>query len=102
MPNLCIFGDCFLIKYTDNQLLMLLKGSLIIANANGTYVALSKGCTHAGTTVSYRSASNDMYCSSHGSQFNVDGSVKTGPAASGLKVYKTTLSTDGNRLQITA
>lgn len=78
------------------------KDDIIIANANGTYVALSKVCTHQGTTVSYRSTSNDMYCSSHGSQFNVDGSVKTGPAASGLKVYKTTLSTDGNRLQITA
>jgi cytochrome b6-f complex iron-sulfur subunit len=78
------------------------KDDIIIANANGTYVALSKVCTHQGTTVSYRSASNDMYCSNHGSQFNVDGSVKTGPAASGLKVYKTTLSTDGNKLQITA
>lgn len=78
------------------------KDDIIIANANGTFVALSKACTHEGTTVTYRNASNDIYCSNHGSQFNVDGTVKTGPAAAKLKVYKTTLSTDGNKLQITA
>lgn len=74
--------------------------TIVIALSNQRYVALSKACTHEGTAVTYRKAQNDLRCPNHGSEFNLDGSVKVSPAASPLTVYKTTLSTDGNKLTV--
>jgi cytochrome b6-f complex iron-sulfur subunit len=77
-----------------------IKDDLIIANANGNYVALSKKCTHQGTTIGYQSGSDDFKCSNHGSLFKTDGSVKGGPATESLKVYKTEVLDSGNKLRI--
>jgi cytochrome b6-f complex iron-sulfur subunit len=77
-------------------------GSLIIANARGTIVALSKTCTHEGTTLTYRSSQNDLYCSNHGSEFSTTGAVEVGPATRSLAVYQAQLSTDGNTLTVKA
>lgn len=76
--------------------------TIVVLSTNKTYVALSKACTHEGTTVAYRKAQNDIKCPNHGSEFNLDGSVKLSPAASPLTVYKATLSTDGNKLTVKA
>lgn len=75
---------------------------IVIALANKKYVALSKKCTHEGTTVGYRKAQNDIQCPNHLSEFKLDGAVQKGPAASPLTVFKTTLSTDGNALTVKA
>lgn len=75
---------------------------IVIALSNKRYVALSKRCTHEGTTVGYRKTQNDIQCPNHLSEFKLDGSVQQGPAASPLTVYKTTLSTDGNILNVKA
>jgi cytochrome b6-f complex iron-sulfur subunit len=74
------------------------KDDIIIANANGIFIALSKVCTHEGTTVNYRSAQNDIKCPNHGSEFSVDGKSKLGPATKALTMYNTKL--DGNSLRI--
>lgn len=79
--------------YRDNIIVARVKG--------GTYVALSKACTHQGTDVQYRLAQDDFWCSNHGSEFAAGGAVEKGPAAQPLKVYKTAISTDGNKLQVT-
>jgi|GWRWMinimDraft_12_1066020.scaffolds.fasta_scaffold05209_2 cytochrome b6-f complex iron-sulfur subunit len=63
-------------------------GDVLVANANGTYIALSKACTHEGTTVDFRSKEGDIRCSNHDSQFTIDGSVKKGPAVKSLVAYK--------------
>ena len=76
--------------------------AIVIALANKKYVALSKKCTHQGSTVGYRKAQGDILCPNHLSEFKLDGSVQKGPAASPLSVFKTTLSKDGNTLSITA
>ncbi|GHB55737.1 QcrA and Rieske domain-containing protein [Persicitalea jodogahamensis] len=76
--------------------------TIVIATANKNYVALSKACTHQGTTVNYRSASTDILCPNHGSEFKLDGTVQKGPATSPLTVFKTTLSADGNSLNVKA
>lgn len=73
---------------------------IIIANANAGIVALSKECTHAGTTVQYRKDENDIWCSNHGSEFSPLGVVEKGPAGSALRSYSVSLSTDGNTLTI--
>jgi cytochrome b6-f complex iron-sulfur subunit len=73
---------------------------IIIANANAGLVALSKVCTHTGTTVQYRKDENDIWCPNHGSEFSTSGTVEKGPAGSSLTVYSTTLSMDGNTLTV--
>lgn len=75
---------------------------IIIVNAKGTFVALSKVCTHQGTTINYRSGTNDFLCPNHGSQFKIDGSVQNDPATKALTVYKTELLNSGNSLKIKA
>ena len=80
-----------------------LIGSLLVAKTTGNqYIALSKTCTHEGTEVQYRSATDDILCPNHGSQFQTTGVVKVGPAAKALTQYKTAISTDGNTLTVTA
>jgi cytochrome b6-f complex iron-sulfur subunit len=75
---------------------------IVIALSNQKYVALSKKCTHEGTTVNYRKTENDIQCPNHLSEFKLDGAVQKGPAASPLTVFKTTLSADGNSLTVKA
>lgn len=75
---------------------------IIIVNAKGTFVALSKICTHQGTTINYRSASNDFLCPNHGSQFKTDGTVLKDPATKALTVYKTELLNSNNSLRVKA
>lgn len=76
--------------------------TIVIATANKKYVALSKACTHQGTDVKYREGSMDIQCPRHNSEFKLDGSVQKGPAASPLTVFKTTLSANGNSLNVKA
>lgn len=78
------------------------KDTIIVARVKGgTYVALAKACTHQGTDVQYRLTQDDFWCSNHGSEFATSGTVQVGPASQALKVYKTTISADGNKLQVT-
>lgn len=78
-------------------------GDVIVAlTSGGTYVALSKICTHEGSTIGFRSAQNDFLCPSHGSQFSTTGVVEEGPATSPLKTYTVTVSSDGNTLTVKA
>ncbi|GAB2765453.1 hypothetical protein GCM10027275_03530 [Rhabdobacter roseus] len=77
-------------------------GDVLVAfTTASTYVALSKRCTHEGTAVQYRSQQNDVWCISHGSTFNLDGTVKQNPAVLPLKVYKPALSQNGATLRVT-
>ncbi len=78
------------------------QDSIIVARVKGgTYVALAKACTHQGTDVQYRLTEDDFWCNNHGSQFAKTGAVEVGPATQALKVYKATISSDGNKLQVT-
>ncbi len=76
--------------------------NIIIVNTGGSYVALSKVCTHQGSTIAFRSATNDFKCPNHGSEFNLDGSVKLSPATQSLAVYKTEIQNSGNTLRVSA
>ena len=68
---------------------------------NGNYIALSKVCTHEGTTVQYVASSDSIYCPGHGAQFTTSGTVTQGPASRALTQYNVTLSSDGKSLLIT-
>jgi cytochrome b6-f complex iron-sulfur subunit len=78
----------------------LIKDAIIIANSSGTYIALEKSCTHAGTTVDFRKATGDFFCPNHGSVFASNGKPTKGPATEGLKLYKTEVSDNGNKLRV--
>lgn len=79
-------------------------GSVLVANTSGgKFVTIQRLCTHqANDLVSYNLSANNFVCSAHGSVFNVDGTVKTGPATTAMKLYTSTLSTDGNTLTVKA
>lgn len=98
--SLDLTNDNFKKLKTEGQFLYV--EDIIIANAKGVFVAISKVCTHQGTAIEFRSANNDFRCPNHGSEFRLDGSVQKDPASKGLAVYKTSLSMDGNSLKITA
>ncbi len=77
-------------------------GSVLVANTSGgKFVTIQRLCTHqAQDLVAYSLNANNFVCSAHGSVFNVDGTVKTGPANSAMKLYSSTLSADGNTLTV--
>jgi len=81
-------------------------GSVLIANTKGSsYVTVQRLCTHEGQDlVSYRLTSDDFYCDAHGSTYATNGSVKVAaaPGQAAMKLYKTTVSTDGNTLTVSA
>lgn len=77
----------------------LVRGGVLVARTlTGTFIAVSAGCTHQGTTVNYSSAGNNFICPSHGAVFNSSGVVTQGPASSNLAQYNTTLT--GNSLRV--
>ena len=82
-------------------------GDVLVANTKGSkFVAIQRLCTHQMfDNVSYRLSSDDFMCSQHGSVFATNGTVKVaagGPGQPAMKLYKSTLSTDGNKLTVTA
>ena len=68
------------------------NGVIVARTSNGSYIAVSQACTHAGVTVQYESKANDFYCPAHGSSFSSNGAVTGGPAQSALKSYNTSVS----------
>jgi len=78
------------------------SGNILVARIqNGSYVALSKVCTHEGGTVQYVASSDSLLCPNHGARFSTTGTVTQGPATRALTQYNATLSADGNSLVIT-
>lgn len=70
------------------------QGVVVTQPTAGTYKAFSSKCTHQGCAVSSIS-SGAIVCPCHGSEFSVtDGSVKKGPATTGLPAEQITVSGD--------
>lgn len=66
---------------------------IIVARTNaGSFVALAKACTHAGTTVTFEAANDRFHCPNHGSNFSTSGAVLNAPASVELKQYSTELT----------
>lgn len=75
------------------------RADLTIINVAGTYRAFSSICTHQGCTVSGYSGGR-MICPCHGSEFNQNGQVVTGPAPSPLREFAVTINTAAQTLTI--
>jgi len=80
-------------------------GLIVIRASNSSVRALSRNCTHAGFSVNFDSANNNLPCSqqggSHGSIFNLDGSVQSGPATQALTSYNASINSEGTLITIT-
>ncbi len=86
---------------TNGEFVVLTSQPIIVARkTDGSFVAVSKNCTHQGQQLTYQSASERFNCSLHGSNFSTTGSVVNGPATSPLKQYKTELNSAGTALRV--
>lgn len=79
-------------------------GDIVVANAKGNIlVAIGRICTHQAGSLEYQLSDDVFKCNNHQSLFGTDGKVKPNQLAkSDVKQYKTTLSADGNKLQVKA
>ncbi|MEO7363558.1 MAG: Rieske 2Fe-2S domain-containing protein [Gemmatimonadaceae bacterium] len=75
------------------------RADLTVINLSGTYRAFTSICTHEGCTVSGYSGGR-MICPCHGSEFNQNGQVVNGPAASSLREYAVTMNPTAQILTI--
>jgi Rieske Fe-S protein len=73
---------------------------LVIRQNATTYTALSMLCTHQGCQVNSPS-SGQIYCSCHGSVFDLHGNVLAGPAPSPLAKYGVTLNAAAKTVTVT-
>lgn len=68
-----------------------------------SFSVLTAICTHQGVTVNpYNKTSRYIYCSGHGSHFDINGAVLVGPATRPLTAYQHSYDEAGDILSVTA
>lgn len=75
------------------------SNGVVVANHNGSFIAVAEACTHNGCSVQYNGSGNNFICPCHNGVFNANGTVKSGPPPTALKKY--TVSKSGSILTIT-
>lgn len=83
--------------YPDGSITFLEEERVFLVRRGNTFRCLSAVCTHLGCTVNR--AEHGYHCPCHGSTFNPDGNVESGPAPRALTWFLVTLSKD-NRLLV--
>lgn len=63
-------------------------------NAPDALIAVSAVCTHAGCTVAWNGEQNLFACPCHGSNFNPDGTVNSGPTREPLVTFEAKVEGD--------
>lgn len=72
--------------------LLITSAKTLVANLNGTYVALTSVCTHSGCFDSWSFTNSRFTCTCHNSIFDTAGKVLQGPANQPLEVFSTSVS----------
>lgn len=83
--------------YADGSVTFLDEERVFLVRQGNTFRCLSAVCTHLGCTVNR--TEKGYHCPCHGSVFDDQGTVKSGPAPRGLEWFLVTLSKD-NRLLV--
>jgi cytochrome b6-f complex iron-sulfur subunit len=83
--------------YLDGSVTFMEDERIFLVRQGNTFRCLSAICTHLGCTVNR--AGSGYHCPCHGSVFDDQGTVKSGPAPRGLEWFQVTLSKD-NRLLV--
>jgi len=87
-------GSAVMVNFNNGQL-------LVDHPSANSFNALSPICTHQGCLITnYDSGSNQFVCPCHGSHFDANGNVVSGPAPSSLQKYQTQFAS--NTLTINA
>jgi cytochrome b6-f complex iron-sulfur subunit len=84
---------------TNGSWLLIENAKTLVANVNGSYVALTSVCTHQGCDKDWTFASNTFTCTCHGSRFDPSGKVLQGPAQQPLTAFVAVVA--GSTLTIT-
>jgi cytochrome b6-f complex iron-sulfur subunit len=101
VPNV-LFEPSLLFKagkpedYPDGSVTFLEDERVFLVRQGNTFRCLSANCTHLGCTVNR--ARQGYHCPCHGSVFDDQGSVKSGPAPRSLEWFLVTLSKDSRLL----
>ena len=77
---------------TTGGWLLIETAKTLVANINGSFVALTSVCTHLGCADSWTFSNNNFTCTCHNSIFDTAGKVLGGPAPAPLQVYTTSVS----------
>jgi cytochrome b6-f complex iron-sulfur subunit len=82
--------------FTDGTVRFNKEKKAYVIGAPGGIYALSAVCTHLGCITRYRSDERIIACPCHGSQFDLEGNVKHGPAPRPLPWLDVTQDAAGN------
>ena len=75
-------------QFTPGTVTAIPQGQFYLAClADGSFLALSRTCTHLGCSVPWDEAKNQFVCPCHGSTFSLEGEVLTAPAPRPLDHY---------------
>ncbi|MBB6328277.1 cytochrome b6-f complex iron-sulfur subunit [Algoriphagus iocasae] len=74
--------------------LLINNAKVLVSKVGGTFVALTSVCTHSGCDTNWSFTNSTYNCSCHGSKFDAQGNVVSGPATNPLKVYSTEVNGD--------
>lgn len=86
-------------EYPDQEVIFDDENRLFIFRRPEGISVLTAICTHLGCTVNHEEGAANFRCPCHGSIFNKDGSVASGPAPKPLTWFYADLAKDG-RLQV--
>ena len=71
---------------------------LLVKKTDGSYNALYMQCTHQNQPLN--ASKSGLFCSAHGSSFNLDGQVTQEPATAPLRKFKTEASADSVKIYL--
>jgi Rieske Fe-S protein len=74
---------------------------IIVRTTETEFVVLSAVCTHERCSVRHTAGTTVVHCPCHGSMFDFDGAVVSGPAEDPLRVYESSFDAETNILTIT-
>lgn len=81
--------------YPDDTATFIEEVRLFIVRKGNTYRAMSGICPHLGCTVNPAAGKHPFLCPCHGSHFDPNGAVVSGPSPRGLTWHAVSLSKDG-------
>lgn len=84
---------------TPGNWLLIENARTLVANINGTFIALTSVCTHSNCDKNWAFAGNRFTCTCHGSVFDSKGIVLNGPATAPLTQFNTQVT--GTTLVVT-
>ena len=91
-------------SFIENQNVMIVKNMkldydiFLVKKKDGTYNALYMQCSHQNQPLT--ATKTGLFCSTHGSSFDLEGQVKIQPATEPLKKFKTTVQNNTIQIQL--